>query len=439
MAVQIPFATIAKLEEAGLVEDAFLTGLLKQCRIPDNEVNWLKDIRQQAASWVARLRVPSKKDEEWRFTDLSSLVETEFVVASSNKEETVISLPEASNSRVVFVNGIYSPELSDISGLPERIYVGNLANLSDSYPIKDYFAQQPGAQDVFTALNTAGCQDIGVIWINKNIVVETPIHLVFVSNTKNKATFSQLRTLVVAETGANLSLIEQYIGKGTYFNNAVTEIWIKENAAIKHVRMQQESESSFHIGKTAVSQARDSRYTLTEINFGAKLSRHNPEILQKGEQTETYLNGLTVINGEQTADTHSIIALTKPHGTTNQLHKCIVGDRAHSIFNGKVFVPKEAQLTNASQLNRNLLLSSKARVDTKPELQITADNVKCSHGATVSQLEAEEIFYLRSRGLTEENSRHLLIDAFAAEIIDRIFLKSCQEKIKQIIVQKTTN
>jgi Fe-S cluster assembly protein SufD len=439
MTVQIPFATIAKLEETGLVEDAFLTGLLKQRPILDNEPNWLKDIRQQAANWVVRLKVPRTKDEEWRFTDLSSLVETEFVAASPVKVETVNPIPEASASRVVFVNGIYSSELSDISGLPEGIYAGNLANLPDSYSLENYFAQQHGAQEVFTALNTAGCQDIAVIWVDKNVVLETPIHLVFVSSTEDKGTFSQPRTLVVVETGANLSLIEEYIGRGTYFNNAVTEIIIKDNAAIKHLRIQQESESSFHIGKTAVSQNRDSRYTLTELNFGGQLSRHNPEILQQGEQTETYLNGLTVASGEQTADTHSIIALTKPYGTTDQLHKCIVSDRAHTVFNGKVFVPKEAQLTNAAQLNRNLLLSPKARVDTKPELQITADNVKCSHGATVSQLEAEEIFYLRSRGLTEEDSRHLLIDAFATEIIERIPLKSLREKIVIMLAQKINN
>ena len=161
--------------------------------------------------------------------------------------------------------------------------------------------------------------------------------------------------------------------------------------------------------------------------------------MQQGEQTETNLNGLTVATGEQVADTHSIVALTKPHGTTNQLHKCIVSDRAHTVFNGKIFVPKTAQLTDASQLNRNLLLSSKARVDTKPELQITADNVKCSHGATVSQLEPEEIFYLRSRGLSEADSSQLLIDAFAAEIIAHIPVQSLRDKITQTLVEKINN
>ena len=176
-------------------------------------------------------------------------------------------------------------------------------------------------------------------------------------------------------------------------------------------------------------QARDSRYTCNAIALGGQISRHNLEVWQQGEQTETYLNGLTIAGESQLSDTHSVIDLSKPHGTTDQLHKCIIGDRAHGVFNGKVFVPKAAQLTNAAQLNRNLLLSPKARINTKPELQITADNVKCSHGATVSQLEEDEVFYLRSRGLTEEDARHLLIDAFAAEIIDRVPVESLRTKL----------
>ena len=439
MAVQIPFATISKLEEAGIIEDNWLMGLLQQISLSKDEPSWLKDIRQQAANWVSRLRVPTKKDEEWRFTDLSSLVKKNFVKVSPVETQYIASLPESVNSRLVFVNGKYAAQLSDVLGLPEGVYVGNLANLPPNYPIQTYFAQHHNNQAVFTALNTSSCEDVAVIWVGKNIVLDSPIQLVFISQPEDKASFSQPRTLVVAETGANISLIEEYSGTGEYFTNSVTEIWLQENTGINHTRLQQEADASFHIATTAVTQARDSRYTLTELNLGGKLSRHNPEILQQGEQTETYLNGLTVATGEQTADTHSIVALTKPHGTTDQLHKCIVSDRAHSIFNGKVFVPKEAQLTNAAQLNRNLLLSPKARVDTKPELQITADNVKCSHGATVSQLEADQIFYLRSRGLTEEDSRNLLIDAFAAEIIDRLPIKSLQERINKLIKQKTDN
>ncbi|MGF1589965.1 MAG: Fe-S cluster assembly protein SufD [Pleurocapsa sp.] len=437
MAVQIPFTTISnfKVHQATVVEDIFFTGLLQQCQINQSESQWLRDIRQESKSWLSRLSVPTRQDEDWRFIDLSSLTAAKFVTAK-NVDAICESLSEATNSRLVFVNGFYSQQLSDLSGLPPGVFVGSLSNLPQELNAAKYFAQQHSQQDAFTALNTAGGRDIAVVWANKNVVIETPIQLVFIADGELEANFTQPRTLVVAETGSSISLVEEYVGTGEYFTNAVTEVFVKSNARVNHTRIQQESDASYHIGKTAISQERDSHYTINEINLGAKLSRHNPEVWQRGEQTETNLNGLTVATKEQTSDTHSIIALTKPHGTADQLHKCIVGDRAHTVFNGKVFVPKEAQLTDATQLNRNLLLSAKARVDTKPELQITADNVKCAHGATVSQLEAEEIFYLRSRGLSEADANQLLIDAFAAEIIDRIPLKSLRTRITQTIEQK---
>ncbi|MEO0835873.1 MAG: Fe-S cluster assembly protein SufD [Cyanobacteria bacterium J06642_3] len=437
MAVQIPFATISKVQQDNVIEDVFFTGLLQQCQVNKSDPQWLQDVRQQSKNWLSGSSVPTRKDEDWRFIDLSSLTAGKFVTVQNlpSKRDLYSSIPETENSRLVFFNGIYDSQLSNISGLPEGIYVGSLNNLPAEYNAAEYFAQQPGA-DAFTALNTAGSGEVAVIWVNKNVTVETPIQLVFVANGSQEASFAQPRTLVVSETGSSISLIEEYVGTGEYFTNAVTEVFIAGNARVNHTRLQQESESSYHIGKTAVSQQRDSHYTITEINLGAKLFRHNLELWQQGEQTETNLNGLTVATGEQTSDTHSIVALTKPHGTTEQLHKCIVSDRAHTVFNGKVYVPKEAQLTDATQLNRNLMLSNKARVDTKPELQITADNVKCAHGATVSQLEADAIFYLRSRGLSEADANQLLIDAFAAEIIERIPLSSLRTRITKTIEQK---
>ena len=437
MAVQIPFNTIAKVNETAVVEDVFFTGLLQQCQINDNDPQWLEEIRQQAKAWLSRLSVPTRKDEDWRFINLSDLTAIKLIAPSAGANyRSFKSIAETENSSLVFINGKYNAERSNLTGLPEGVYVGSLSDLSEEYDASKYFAQSHGAQDAFTSLNTAGGNEVAVIWATRNTVIDTPIQIVFATSSETEAIFTQPRILVVAETGSNISLLEEYSGAGEYFTNAVTEIYVQDNARVNHTRLQQESDDSYHIGKTAVSQGRDSHYTINEINLGAKLYRHDPEILQQGEQTETNLNALTVATGKQTSDTHSIIALTKPHGTTDQLHKCIVGDRAHTIFNGKVFVPKEAQLTDATQLNRNLMLSPKARVDTKPELQITADNVKCAHGATVSQLEADEIFYLRSRGLNENDANQLLIDAFAAEIIDRIPLKSLQTQITENIQQK---
>jgi len=436
MAVQIPFSSIDQVRQTAVVDDAFFTGLLQQCLVNNLEELWLKDIRQQAKTWLSNLSVPTQKDEEWRFLDLTDLTASQFLASDLTHLPDFSPPTETKKSHLVFVNGRYSSELSDISGLPTNIYVGGLNDLPKDYDASKYFAQQHGSQTAFTALNTAGGNDVAVIWADTNAIVEIPVHLVYVTNSHSESIFTQPRTMIVAENNANISVFEEYVGIGKYFTNAVTEVFVQNNARVNHTRLQQESDNSFHVGKTAISQKRDSHYTISEVNLGSKLYRHSPEAWQQGEQTETDFNGLTVATETQTSDTHSVVALTKPSGMTNQLHKCIVGDRAHTVFNGKVFVTKEAQLADATQLNRNLLLSSKARVDTKPELQITADNVKCAHGATVSQLEADEIFYLRSRGLNENEANQLLIDAFAAEIIDRIPLASLRERITRTIEQK---
>ncbi|MBN4004499.1 Fe-S cluster assembly protein SufD [Nostoc sp. LPT] len=431
----IPNSNVVSLTSTLLDRDDYLTGLLNQVTATKTE-GWLQELRQSAANWVRHSIIPTTREEEWRFTDLSSLRKVQFNLETVNFASLEFDiLPEAANSRLVFVNGVFAPELSAVSDLPSGIVVSNLAALSvvEQEGVRQYLAQAEGAQEVFTALNTAGITDAAVVWVKKNVVVETPIHLVFISVAGETAMISQPRCLVVAESGSQVTLVEEYTNhqgakkEGVYFTNAVTEIWVADNAKVSHTRVEREGAEAFHIGKTAIAQARDSRYTSHAITLGAKLSRHNLEILQTGEQTETTLNALTMISGKQLADTHSAIALNYPHGTSDQLHKCIVGDRAHAVFNGKVFVPKPAQLTNAAQLNRNLLLSSKARVDTKPQLEITADNVKCAHGATVSQLEDDEIFYLQSRGIDENDARKLLINAFAAEIINQIPVPSLRE------------
>lgn len=437
------------------LEETSVGRFLQQCQSKTSviEAAFLTELRQNAAAVLGESRVPNKRDEEWQFTDISELLKIDFQSATETPLETEILnqfvLDEAQQSRLVFTNGIYSPELSDVSALPEGVFVGNLQQLAEAEREKlaQYLGKQEGSNEFFTALNTSGLTDIAIVWVKANVVVSHPLHLLFLSVISNTPSLIQPRVLVITEAHSSVSLIESY-GAVTEnctdrpqqkpsFTNAVTEIYLAENAQVTHLRNQRESGDSFHIAKTAIAQAKNSRYTIYEFNLGAKLCRHNLEIFQQGEQTETNLNGLTIIAGRQVSDTHSAIHLRYPHGTTNQLHKCIVDEYSHAVFNGKVFVPKAAQMTNANQLNRNLVLSSKARVNTKPELQITADNVKCSHGATVSQLEADEIFYLQSRGLNDYDARHLLLDAFAGEILDQISVSSLQQRLRQCISCRT--
>jgi Fe-S cluster assembly protein SufD len=397
----------------------------------------LLELRTQAAAYLQEETIPSNKDEEWRFTDLAPLLAQQFVTPNPQLPPVNINgliLPEAADTRLVFVNGIYAPLLSSLANLPAGVFIGNLAAAhAAGLEIAKYLGKQPGGEEVFTAINTAGINEAAVVWLAPDVAFETPIQLLFITTVDDTAIATQPRTLIVLEQRSSATLIQEYLHTSipdrAYFNNSVTEIWLGDTAKLNHTRLQNEDIAAIHIGKTAVSQSQHSSYTGNSIELGSKLSRHNWEIFQIGSQTQTYLNGLTMVNGAQESDTHSSIALTKPHGITNQLHKCIVDDRAHAIFNGKVFVPQAAQQTNAGQLNRNLLLSSTARIDTKPQLEITADNVKCSHGATVSQLEDDEIFYLQSRGLDIETAKILLINAFAVEIIDRIPVASVREKL----------
>jgi len=431
--------SLTSIPNSLLDRDPFLTGLLNQVTVSEKD-DYLKQLRDGAAKWVRHSVIPNTREEEWRFTDLSSLKQVDFKLGMF--QETSLEsdiLPEVSQ-QLVFVNGVYSPDLSNTENLPSGLIVGNLDVLSSEI-VGEYLAQAEGAKEVFTALNTAALNDVAVVWVGKNVVVEKPIHLLFVSVSGESATISQPRVLVVAESNSQVTLIEEYIAssqnEGVYFTNSVTEIWVNENAQVSHNRIAREGAAAFHVGKTAVTQARYSRYSCNAVTVGGKISRHNLEILQTGEQTETTLNGLTVIADNQLADTHSALSLNHPHGVSKQLHKCIIGDRAHGVFNGKIFVPKLAQLTNASQLNRNLLLSSKSRIDTKPQLEITADNVKCAHGATVSQLEDDQIFYLQSRGIDENNARKLLVNGFAMEVINFIPVASLRESLLKTVTSLT--
>ncbi|MEM8614349.1 MAG: Fe-S cluster assembly protein SufD [Cyanobacteria bacterium P01_H01_bin.105] len=417
------------------VRDRYLESLLDQATsAAKNSSLALDTLRAAARAQVQERAFPSNRDEDWRFTDLSSLLATDFqspvglsesVLAQAKERLVDISLINA--SQAVFVNGIFAEGLSNL---------GDGVNvLSQLATAPDYLAQVQGSNEVFTALNTAGFADVAVVHISKNTVLDQPVQIVYL--TIGDTLFVQPRCLVVAEASSAVTLVEEFHGTGSSFINSVTEVWVHDNAEVTHLRLQQESAESVHIGKTAISQARDSRYRNTSINVGASISRHNLEVYQTGPQTETTLNGLTAIRDKQLADTHSLIALSHPHGSADQLQKNIMDDRAHGVFNGKVYVPQKAQLTNASQLNRNLLLSPKSRVDTKPELDIVADDVKCAHGATIAQLAPDELFYLQSRGINRDQAQRLLIYAFAMEIIELMTVAPLRERMTQYIQQWT--
>jgi Fe-S cluster assembly protein SufD len=398
----------------------YLAQLIQQ-RSGEKRTDWLQSINERGVNLLSDQALPSTRDEDWRFTDLSALYRTNFQLAQPTTATDLEAWTTSDLSiRIVFVNGFFSAEHSTLDALPSGITVQTLNGAVEI--AQDYLAKQQGMNEVFTALNTASFTDGVVIRVGKNQTVETPIHVLFLTVPGAEQTMSAPRTLIIAEAGSSATLIEEYgvIGEGTYWTNAVTEVFVAENAQLKHTRTQRESATAFHIGKTAVTQARDSRYALTTLSMGAQISRHNPEIVLTGIQTETHLNGLNLAVDTQLSDTHSLIHFAQPHCIAKQLHKCIVNDRARAVFNGRIEVPQAAQQTNAAQLSRNLLLSPKARVDTKPQLEIVANDVKCAHGATVSQLDDEEVFYLQSRGLDRKAACDILVKGFAAEITEKV-------------------
>ncbi len=378
--------------------------------------------------------IPSTREESWRFTDLAPLLDGTYVSGAATTEAAWLQplLLEDAPLRLVFLDGRFAPQFST-QELPAGLSFGTAVEGTD-------IATLPGAEELFARLNTAGFAEAAVLRVARNVRIEQPLHLLFVSTseTGDRTSFSQPRCWVQLESGAELTLVEDYAPLGNdctahYFVNAVTEIELAENACLHHSRVQRDGDRSFHIGRTAVRQARDSRYHGVTVSNGGRISRHNWEVFHTGSQVETTLNGLNLANGDQLSDTHSGIFYSYPDCRSQQLHKCIVDGRARTVFNGKVDVPQAAQRTDAAQLSRNLILSPQARVDTKPELEIVADDVKCSHGATVSQLREDELFYLQSRGLGRDAAVALLIDAFAGEILQQLPLASLREELARCV------
>lgn len=438
MTIQVSPVIDTPLSQASAKRAEFLNWLRQLAQTTQPAVNWVSSLRDRAVVQLQEQTFPTSRDEEWRFTNLSALLALNLVSASGEAvvrldDLEAFFLPETASRRLVFVNGKYSENLSALGDVPPGLTVASLSSLDTVWVerLQPYLAQQPGAKELFTALNTSGLSDAAVVFVPKNLVVNEPIRLLLISTAETAPTFSQPRVLVVAEANSSITLLEDYlaIAPTPYFVNSVTEVWVGENASVNHTRLQRDSQAAVHIGKTAVSLERSARYTCNALSLGAALSRHHLEVYPTGEQAEVTLNGLTVAKGDQESDLHSAIALGQPHCIVRQLQKNIVGDCAHAIFNGKVFVSQAAQLTDAGQLNRNLLLSPKARVDTKPQLEIVADNVKCTHGATVSQLDHDEVFYLQSRGIDATSAQRLLIYAFAYEILEKIPIASLRESL----------
>ncbi len=425
-------------------------------------VSWVHELRRAALERAHALALPGRSDEAWRFTDLSALYRMAFQVpaaadlpdiasvvaaADASSAGTVLpaglEIPEAAY-RLTFVDGMLEPSLSN--GHDQRgIRVISLASvLADAgHPMHDRAQALLGSEasdsdaDALATLNMAFLQHGAIVVLERGMRLDAPVHLLFVSSRPDLATHPRL--LVMLDQGAEAHLIEEHVARhaGASCVNAVARIRLAAGARLRHARIQSDSQAGFHIARCLVDLARDACYESTSIAMGSRLSRLDLDVHLRGDGAHASLDGLAMIGAGQLADTHTFIDHASPHCTSRQLHKVVLAGNAHGVFNGRILVQPGAQQTDSSQQSRTLLLSGRARIDAKPQLDIFADDVKCAHGATVGQLEADELFYLVSRGIDPAAARRLLTFGFAADVINRLGIGSLEQRLRERVLAQT--
>src|SRR5580704_13227499 len=417
----------------------------EQSDFESKQPSWLFPLRKAAITRFAEMGFPTTKDEDWRFTNVAPIAKLPFRPAfeySRGKLDDAaigrFSFTGLKGSRLVFVNGHFSKELSSVPPQKDGIKIGSLAAAlkSDSDLIEKHLARHAQTdKNAFAALNTAFFQDGAFIYVPVGQTVAEPVHLLFVSTASEAGATSSPRNLIIAEKNSRLTVIESFVSTvdAAYLTNVVIELIIGEGAVVEHCKFQDEAPSAYHIAAIHAHLGRNCNFIAHSISTGAKLSRNNISTSLADEGVECVLNGLYLTRDEQLADNHMVVEHAKPHCNSHEYYTGILDGRSKGVFHGRILVRPNAQKTDAKQTNKNLLLSDDATIDTKPQLEIYADDVKCTHGATVGQLNDESIFYLRARGIGLETARRMLIHAFAAEIIDRIRHAPAREEMDKIV------
>jgi Fe-S cluster assembly protein SufD len=408
--------------------------------------SWLPGVRRAAIERFATVGFPSSREEEWRFTPVGPIAQTDFrpaLAATLSRDALqpfLFGHPEW--PQLVFVNGKFAADLSVLPSLAAGVRLGNLATAlaTDSSILERHLTRHAGPEATpFAALNTAFIRDGAFVYVPADTAVDRPIHLLFVTSPNAGGTVAHPRNLIVVERGAKASVVESYVSLAqgaTYFTNAVTEVFSGENAWTEHTRIQRESERAYHVGLTHVDQARGSHYRSFTLAMGGAIARHNLHVRLNAPGIETLMYGLYLTRGDQLVDNHTAIYHDHPECNSWEVYKGVLDDRSRAVFNGKVFVRPEAQKTDAKQTNRNLLLSSGAKVDTKPQLEIFADDVKCTHGATVGFLDPLALFYLRSRGIPPSVAQKVLTYAFAAEVVNEVALEPVRRELDRLVLER---
>ncbi len=406
----------------------------------------LHSIRKSALERFNTLEFPTTSSEEWKYTNINPLLSTEFEATLPEDSEITAEqlgsflFDDADYHTLVFVNGAFKPGLSRISTGNGQITITTLKTALKLHPdlVYRHLATLAKTENsIFNSLNTAFLNDGVFVYLKNNVILEKPLHVLYIQAGK-RATVKHPRNLFILGSNAQMKIIENYetVDSEVYFTNAVTEVIMGENAQLEHIKIQNESLGSFHISTIETQLERDSRYTSYNINFGSRIARNDLNARFISENGECNLHGLYLANEGQLIDNHTLMDHAKAHCQSNELYKGVLNGNGRAVFNGKVKVHPDAQKTNAYQQNKNILLSPDARVDTKPQLEIFADDVKCSHGATIGQLDSEAMFYLRSRGFSPELARATLVFAFASDVVHSISVNQVREYLENRIAEK---
>ena len=404
---------------------------------------WLAEARLAALGWVGEHGFPTRKDEDWKYTGLDPILAVSFRAATAGSGRWVsAAMIEAvavdlGGARLVFVNGHFVSEFSRLTGLPVGVEVTNLAEVLAAGPerLEPFFSHAPGEHHAFAAFNDALTEDGAFIHLAPGTSVDEPIHLVFLSDTGGSPLMSSPRSVIIAGAESRATVVETYAGidGDVYCTNAVTEVVLADGAQIEHYKVQDEPVTAFHLALLDVRQGRDSRFSSRSVMLGSSIARHEVRVLLEEEGAEVSLDGVYLPQGDQLHDNTIFVDHVATNCTSHQLYKGVLDERGHGVFNGHIMVRPGADGTDANQNNKNLILSDRAEVDTRPRLEIYTDDVKCTHGAAVGQLDEEALLYLRARGLPLEAARGLLIYAFVHEMVDRIGLEPLRAQLGALV------
>ncbi len=409
--------------------------------LPGHNLGWLRETRAAAIERFANSGFPTRRDEDWKYTSVAAIENTRFNLLPEPQYNLLASQVAAQALAdahlLVFVNGFLEPGLSRLGRLPPGTILGSLGYMLEEHPGRlEEVLVVDNADSAFSDLNLAFMTDGAYVLLPPGAAIKAPVQLFFMASEANLAI--QPRNLVLAAAGSSATIIEHHMAarENSYFANAVTDIVLGPGASIEHHKLQQESPTAFHIAAVNVSQEAKSRFVSSSFALGARLARVGINVRLQAEDATCDLDGLYITDGRQHIDHHTRIDHLQPRCTSREFYKGVLGGASRAVFNGRVVVHPDAQGSDALQSNHNLLLSDNAEIDTKPQLEIWADDVKCSHGATVGQLDEEQVFYLRSRGIDQDSARTLLTRAFAREVIDRVHLPSLQEKLDALLQEK---